>query len=529
MLASAPTLLALRFEAVRQAIVERARTESGKVRAAARPFLETREAVEAALALVEEARTLHAEPLMLPLAGLPDVRPLAARAARGGMLDPQELLQVTAALFAFDHTAAALEARAERLPRLAEIARAIPDTGKLPSRLERSIEPSGAISDSASPGLKAARDRTRGLHRTIKARLDDLLHDEAFKANLQEQYYSVRHERYVVPVLSQHQRLVPGIVHNASQTGQTLFVEPEALIGLGNELAIAQSVVLEEERQVLLELSELVGDQAEGIERGIAACAELDEAEAAAALSDALKARRPELEPEDGQLALIRLRHPLLALGGADVVPNDVELRGPARSLVISGPNAGGKTITLTAVGLVALMVRAGLPVPVGDGSRLPLFKTVDSAVGDSQDLSRGLSTFSAHVTQLRDICASAGSGALVLIDEIAADTDPKEGAAIATAVLETLLSQGAVALVTTHLEELKALAHLDPRFVNARVGFDAARMAPTYRLQLGAAGSSSAIDVARRVGLPEAICVRATELAKNAGGALAQALVAAN
>ncbi len=210
------------------------------------------------------------------------------------------------------------------------------------------------------------------------------------------------------------------------------------------------------------------------------------------------------------------------------MIANDVELTGTARSLVVSGPNAGGKTVTLTGTGLCALMVRAGLPIPVDEGSTVPLFNQVHSAIGDQQDLQAGLSTFSAHVTLLRDIAVQAKRGSLVLIDEIAADTDPREGAAIATAVLEDLLERGAIVLVTTHLEELKALAHLDPRFINARVGFDPRKMAPTYRLQMGFAGASSAIEIARRVGLAERICVRAHELATNAGGALSKAMGAA-
>jgi DNA mismatch repair protein MutS2 len=240
-----------------------------------------------------------------------------------------------------------------------------------------------------------------------------------------------------------------------------------------------------------------------------------------------LNATIPELEPADGSLVLRGLRHPRLVLKGGEIIANDVEL-GDARSLVVSGPNAGGKTVTLTGVGLCALMTRAGLPIPCDPGSKIPLFNQVHSAIGDQQDLQAGLSTFSAHVTILKGITLAARRGALVLVDEIAADTDPREGAAIATAVLEDLLERGAIVLVTTHLEELKALAHLDKRFVNARVGFDGKKMSPTYRLQIGFAGASSAIEVARRVGLSEAICARAHDLATNAGGALSKAIAAA-
>jgi DNA mismatch repair protein MutS2 len=198
------------------------------------------------------------------------------------------------------------------------------------------------------------------------------------------------------------------------------------------------------------------------------------------------------------------------------------------RALVVSGPNAGGKTVTLTAVGLCAVMLHAGLQIPAEAGSRLPLFSSVHSAVGDAQDLAQDLSTFSAHVGELRRIVEAAGPGGLALVDEIAADTDPREGAALAIAVLEELIGHGVRVLVTTHLEELKALTHVDRRFLNARVGFDSRRMVPTYRLQLGAAGTSSALDLAARLGLPGPVVERARALARSSGGPLAQALAAA-
>lgn len=522
------TLASLGFEEIRAALAGRCRTEVGAQRAASRPLLGSRDEVLAALGLFEEARQLREEPMALPIGGLVDVRGALERAGKGAILEPRELMAICQSLFAFERAHEILLDRQARLPGLGALGQRLPVLSRLATRLDRSFEASGEVSDRASVELKEARERARALHRRIRTRLDELLRDEKFGANLREAYYSVRNERYVVPVKSSHQREVAGIVHNASQSGQTLFVEPTELIGLGNELAIAQSLVLEEERRVLLELSALVGREAGAITDGVDAAGRLDELEAVAGLAQDLVAVAPEVEAADGPLVLKGLRHPRLVLRGGAIVANDVEL-ADARALVVSGPNAGGKTVTLTGVGLCALMVRAGLPVPCDTGSRMPLFSQVHSAIGDQQDLQQGLSTFSAHVSRLKDIVASARTGSLVLIDEIAADTDPREGAAIATAVLEELLAHGAVVMVTTHLEELKALAHLDRRFVNARVGFDAARMAPTYRLQLGFAGASSAIEMARRVGLGEHLCARAADLATNTGGALSKALAAAD
>lgn len=521
------TLEDLGYSEVLRALTQRCRTEPGKERVLARPFHDTEADVTEALALVDEARFLSQQQFSLPLGGVTDLRTAVGHAEKGGVLEPRQLIDAAQLLFAFARTREALDERKERVPRLVEISRRLPFLEAMARRLDQCFEPDGEISDRASPELKEARDRARGLHRRIKTRLDELLHDEAFTPKLRENYYTLRNGRYVVPVVSNYRSEVDGIVHNASQTGQTLFMEPQAMVGLGNDLAIAQSEVAEEELKVLQELSKLVGRESSRILEGLEAVAELDEVEAIAILSADLGATTPTFV-DVKELQLRALRHPRLVLKGSEVVSNDVTLTDSARALVVSGPNAGGKTVTLTGVGLCALMLRAGLPIPVGEGSRMPLYRSVHSTVGDTQDLTQGLSSFSGHVTLLRDILAVVGEDSLVLIDEIAADTDPREGAAIAIAVLEELLGKGAYVLVTTHLEELKALAHMDPRFLNARVGFDSKRMAPTYRLQMGAAGQSSAIDMAARVGLPSNVCERARELSLNAGGPLTKALAAA-
>ncbi|WP_338264291.1 endonuclease MutS2 [Corallococcus caeni] len=521
------TLEDLGFSEVLRALTQRCRTEPGRERVLARPFLDTEAEVAEALALVDEARFLSQQQFSLPLGGVTDLRTAVGHAEKGGVLEPRQLIDAAQLLFAFARTREALDERKERVPRLVEISRRLPFLEAMARRLDQCFEPDGTIADRASPELKEARDRARGLHRRIKTRLDELLHDETFTTKLRENYYTLRNGRYVVPVVSNYRSEVDGIVHNASQTGQTLFMEPQAMVGLGNDLAIAQSEVAEEELKVLQELSRLVGRESVRILEGLEAVAELDEVEAIAVLSADLDATTPTFEAVK-ELQLRALRHPRLVLKGSEVVSNDVTLTQEARALVVSGPNAGGKTVTLTGVGLCALMLRAGLPIPVSEGSRMPLYRSVHSTVGDTQDLAQGLSSFSGHVTLLRDILSAVATDSLVLIDEIAADTDPREGAAIAIAVLEELLGKGAYVLVTTHLEELKALAHMDPRFLNARVGFDSKRMAPTYRLQMGASGQSSAIDMAARVGLPASVCERARELSLNAGGPLTKALAAA-
>jgi len=521
------TLADLGFAEIARAVGSRCQSEPGKQRAMALGFLDGPDAVTRSLTRIEEARALLTDDFSLPLGGISDLVSPVERAAKGAALEPRELIAISQMLFAFIRIKEALESRFEQAPQLGAIAQSLPELEQLASRIDRCFEPTGEISDRASPELREARGRARSLHESIKAKIERLLRDDKFAPNLREPYFTLRSGRYVLPIVAAHRGEVPGIVHNASQSGQTLFVEPESLISQGNDLAIAESVVLDEERRILLELSGEVGGASDLILQGLETAGQLDFFEAAARLAIDLGAAAPGLETQGGPLVLSDLRHPLLLLRGKRVVANDLSVEGRVRTLVISGPNAGGKTATLTAVGLCALMLRAGLPISAGSRSQVPLYRSIHSIVGDSQDLSHDLSTFSAHVEQLRDIAQAAATGSLVLIDEIAADTNPREGAALAIAVLEELIARGAVVLVTTHLEELKSLAHADGRFMNARVGFDPARLAPTYRLQLGVAGASSAIDIAARVGLPQSICDRARELALGAAGSFSKALTA--
>ncbi len=468
---------------------------------------------------------LAGEQRTLPLGGARDIRANVERAAKGSILEARELVEAAGVLAAAARTKDFLEGQAGRTPRLADLGEGLVDLTTVARRIESSFEPSGEVSDRASPALAEARDRARGLHKDIKTRIEALIDDREMEELLREKYFTLRNDRYVVPVKAQHRSQVPGIVHNASQSGQTLFVEPQPLIGLGNELAIAQSMVLEEERRVLQELTDALGARSTEVLDSLDVLAQLDEAEACARLSNDLLARVPEITRPNETFNLRSLRHPLLILQGKHVIASDVRIEPPSRALIISGPNAGGKTVTLTGVGLCSLMLRTGLPVPVGEGSRMPLYPGVYAAIGDAQDLGRDLSTFSAHLTALREILARASPGALVLIDEMAADTDPREGAALASAVLEELLDRGATVMITTHLEELKALGLADKRFANAHVGFDPTKLAPTYKLHLGMPGASSAIEIARRVGLPEALCQRARAHLSGATGPLAAAL----
>src|SRR6266540_524045 len=483
------------------ALSSRCRTPFGRRRALSLPFQPTSADAREALARVGEARALSEAAIALPLGGLAEVEPLVDRATRGGVLEPLALRECAALVRAAVRTREVLRARAAEAPRLWAVAEPLTEHASLADRIERAIEPSGTVSERASPALAQARERSRGLHRALKVQVETLLGDPEMERHLRDRYFTIRNERYVLPVLASARSAVPGIVHNASQSGQTLFVEPDSMVELGNELSIANAVAQEEEQRILRELSEELGQASAALTTDLGALGALDVLEASARLASDLDAHPPEVAPVPAGFELLSLRHPLLVLQGKKVVASHVRLVPPERALIVSGPNGGGKTVAITAVGLSALMLRAGLPVAAAAGSRLPFFLEVQAAVDERGDLAKDLSTFTAHLAAVREMLAGAIPGSLVLVDEIAADTDPREGAALAAAILEALVEKGAAVLVTTHLDELKALALTDPRYANARVGFDAERLQPTYQLHLGTPGSSSAIEVAARVG----------------------------
>jgi DNA mismatch repair protein MutS2 len=389
---------------------------------------------------------------------------------------------------------------------------------ELLATLDRSIDRDGdepKISDRASPSLAQARKRVRACKQGLLAKAERLVRSNELGDALRDRFWTEREGRVVLPIRSDSLGRVSGpgaIIHGSSGSGQTFFVEPAALVEDNNALREAESHALDEERKIRRELSAKVAAHADELLGMQAAVVELDRIAARLALSDRLDAVSPELG--DVGIELRDARHPLMVLDGVDVVPNDIVLeRGHA--LVISGPNAGGKTVALETLGLCALMAAAGLRVPCRGRARMPLFRHVITDIGDDQSIAANLSTFSAHVAHVRDAVRFAqtdGKGTLVLLDEIAVGTDPEQGAALAEAILLHLIEAGATVVVTTHYDRLKLLATRTGeargagRFHNGAVGFDIQRMRPTFRLTLGVPGSSSAIAVARRLGLVESI-----------------------
>jgi len=464
----------------------------------------------ARLAETSEARRILGAGDLPPLGGVVEPGESLARARKGGALAPRELLDLRGTLGALRATARFLRLRREAAPGLAEIAAGIADLAGLEEAIGAALEPGGEVRDAASPALAEARREVRRLDAELERGLERILRDPAVRARLSDQYFTLRGGRSVLPVRADARGELRGIVHDASSSGATLYVEPEALVELNNVRKQADMQIARETERVLRELSGQAAAQASAIAAGLAALAEIDLAFARAALAQELAASEPELG-EAGILRLPQLRHPLLP--PAQAVPSDLALGEGFSVLVLSGPNAGGKTVTLKAIALAALFARAGLHVAAGPGARVDLFDSVHADIGDEQDLRASLSTFSAHMATLAATLREAGARSLVVLDEIGVGTDPGEGAALAQAALEALADAGARVVTTTHLNLLKEMAEVDPRFENACLAFDDETLAPTYRVHLGHPGSSSASAVAARMGIPTRVVERAAEL----------------
>jgi DNA mismatch repair protein MutS2 len=515
----------LGWDAVLAALAARTHTDRGAARARDLPLFADARAARQRLGEVAEARLLTSLGAAMPFGGLRDVGELTLRAQKGGVLEAAELYFVGETVAAVARLRRHLLAHKAEAPALAAHVESLLDLAHVSGPIGDCIGEGGHIHDHASPALGPLRRRVDGLNDQLMRRARALLDDPQVAPMLQDHFYTQREDRYVLPVRADARSKLKGIVHGWSQSGQTVFVEPEEMVALNNELRLAESEVAEEERRILAELSGYVAQEAEAIAAGLAAADTLDVIDASARLGEAMDAVAPELG-DDGPLRLPSARHPLMVLSPRQCVPSDLRL-DPGQTLVISGPNAGGKTVALKTIGLAALLARAGLHVPAAPGARVPFYAQVLSDIGDEQSLERNLSSFSAHLANVRSFLAAADEKTLVLLDEMAVGTEPEQGAALAQAVLEALAARGAQVVVTTHYERLKALGAQDRRFMNASVGFDLAKMAPTFSLQIGVPGSSAALMVARRMGVPPDVCGRAEALLGDRRAGIEELLVA--
>lgn len=460
---------------------------------------------------ITEARGLLSRGEPMPLGGIVDIAEAIARVRKAAVLEAAELVAVAGTGRSLARLRTHLRARAQVVPKLAARADQLADLGHVFHPILEAFDADGKLVDHASDALGPLRRALASIKTTLEKRMNDLLGDERFSQYLQDAYYTQREDRYVLPIRTDGKGFVRGIVHGTSQSGQTLFIEPEEIVELNNRRKLAEADVADEERRILIKLSGWVAEEADGFARSLAAAEVLDVIAAAAILAEETVSAEPILD-DAPRIALLHARHPLMLLADKRCVANDVSVAA-GQTLLVSGPNAGGKTVALKTVGLAALMARAGLHLTAESGSAIGWFPTVVTDIGDAQNLEKDLSTFSGHMVNLRELLRTAAPGTLVLIDEIAVGTDPDQGAALAQAVLEALVERGITGIVTTHYERLKALGAAHSHFANASVGFDLERLEPTFKLHLGAPGSSGALQVARRMGIAGDVVERARVL----------------
>ena len=506
----------LEWSQVLALLAREARTPMGRELATATlPFTDPG-AIRRALGETRQARAAMVQTGVPPWEGIPDVRPtLESARVPGSVAEAADLAALIPLLDAAGRLVAYGRAIQPVAPDLAEALAGFPRQTELAELLRRSLDADGQVRDEAAPALRRVRQRIRDLRRELVKRLEAYFAGPNADTTFQERYVTVRHGRYVLPIRAEAKGRLRGIVHDRSQSGATLFVEPEAVVEANNDLVQAAREEETEILRILAALTDAVRAALPELDALVAGIGGLDLIFARGALAERMEAVEPTIAEERdvllrGALNPILLAQSWASEGGRPVIPMDIEIGAERPVLVITGPNAGGKTVALKTLGLLVLMAQSGCHVPARDGARLPVFSQCFAIVGDEQSVAENLSTFSAFVKQLREVLERVDARSLVLLDELGAGTDPDDGAALAQAVLEALAERGAVVVASTHLEPLKGFASTHPRARNASVEFDAERLAPTFRLVYDRPGQSYALSIGARLGLPAALIERA-------------------
>jgi DNA mismatch repair protein MutS2 len=468
-------------------------------------------------ARTSEARRLLSEQADVGIGGAHDIRPQLNLAERGGVLTPEEILEIQVTLTAARDLRRAFEKFSGIAPRLCAIAADLVPPAGLIEAISRVLSEKGEVLDHASQKLATLRKELKVCHERLLNKLEKFITEPNTVSMLQEAIITLRNGRYVVPLRAEFKSKLKGVTQDQSSSGATLFMEPLAVVELNNRWHEAQLAEQEEVRRILAELSAQIGSHTTQLQTIVRSLASLDLSLMCAKYAEDLKAAEPIIEPfpqNANQLVILRLihaRHPLL--DPQSVVPIDVALEKGTHAVVITGPNTGGKTVTLKTVGLLALMAQSGLHIPAQSGSRLRIFQDIYADIGDEQSIEQSLSTFSSHITNIVRILKRVKHNTLVLLDELGAGTDPQEGSALARAILGYLVARKAPCLVATHFPELKLYAHSTPGVMNASVEFDLKSLKPTYHLMMGLPGRSNALSIAQRLGLLDNIIQDAREM----------------
>ena len=445
-----------------------------------------------------------------PMGGIHDIRQYIKKVGIGSILEPAELLDILSTMYAMRAVKKFFKELEAEAPLMKAAAHNIEIMGQLERNLENTIDEHGVLRDDASIELKRIRREMKVSQARIKDHLANILHSAEYQKYFQEAIVTMRGDRYVVPIKQEYRQYFPGIVHDQSATGATVFIEPMAVVNLNNDVKQLVSAERHEIERILRDMSQQIRRCDEQLLTNCEIMADIDFAFAKAALAYELQATEPVINDE-GRTCLIGARHPLI--DRTRVVPIDISLGEKYSMLLITGPNTGGKTVSMKTLGLMVLMAQAGLFLPAESGSEIAVYNTIYADIGDEQSIEQSLSTFSAHMTHLVDILSKVESDDLLLLDELGAGTDPEEGAALAMAILEQLLKINASVLATTHYSELKTFAFSQAGIENACVEFDVKTLRPTYRLLTGIPGASNAFAISRRLGLSESLIIRAKQL----------------
>ncbi|HEX7025045.1 MAG TPA: hypothetical protein VF187_09545, partial [Gemmatimonadales bacterium] len=526
--AYADALEVLEFEAVLEGVAAHAAGPLGAERLRSRAPSTDEDWIRGELAPVAELLALFGTGGAVDAFPVPPLASVIARLRlEGSVLEGHELHAVHRTLVAARDSAGELRRIAPEAPRAAMLLAPVPEPA-IERRLAHSVDENGELLDSASPGLMRARREVHAARERLVKKLEAVQRGSDAASAGTGSGVTVRNGRYVIPVRRDSRSRPDGIVHDESASAGTLFIEPTAAIELGNALRAAIAEAEREALRVMRDLTGLLRPHVEAMAGAHEMCVALDDLVARARYARSTGGSVPAVAPAGSGLQLRQARHPLLLVRGVDVVPFDLALGPDERTLLISGPNTGGKTVLLKTVGLAVAMTQSGIAPPVGEGSSLPVFRRVSADIGDHQSIAADLSTFSAHLATLRGVLDHADAGTLVLIDEIGSGTDPAEGGALAGAALRALTARGARTLATTHLGALKALAAETPGIVNGSLQFDSERLMPTYRFQKGTPGRSYGLAIARRLGIREDVLADAEARVSDAERSLDALLEAA-
>ncbi|GAA0429171.1 endonuclease MutS2 [Lentibacillus halophilus] len=491
----------LEFNKIRDLLKSQAATSRGKERAASlQPSVDI-EKVNQLQAETDEARHILRLNMDIPLGGVTDIRASVNRSVIGGTLTAEECLDVSQTLYAVRRLKTFFNQLNISLPILNDLSEQLITIRQLETTINSCIDDNGHIMDSASVKLRGIRSSIRSNESRVRDKLDH--YTKSKSKMLSDAIITIRNDRYVLPVKQEYRGSVGGIVHDQSTSGATLFMEPQAVVDLNNQLQESRANEKQEMDRILHELSNDIADHETSLMENVRLLADIDFIAARGKWSRDMHAAMPVMN-DDGWINMKQVRHPLIPR--EDVVPNDVELGREYTSIVITGPNTGGKTVALKTIGLCTLMAQSGLQIPADDGCEMAVFTDVFADIGDEQSIEQNLSTFSSHMNNIVSILGQMGSNALVLFDELGAGTDPQEGAALAMSILDEVIERGARVVATTHYPELKAYGFNRDNAINASVEFDVESFKPTYRLLIGLPGRSNAFDISAKLGLNASI-----------------------